>query len=112
MLFTDFVPKADLIQLYQAAALFVFPSYYEGFRLPPLETMTCGIPVIASNASILPEVLDDAEILFHSHAPDELCHQMRRVLTDEELRQTMEQKGLERTRILLGSHSQKNSTGL
>ncbi|MFK4997352.1 glycosyltransferase family 4 protein [Bacillus sp. N9] len=63
VVFTDYVPVPDLPYLYNAADLFVYPSHYEGFGLPPLEAMACGTPVIASNKTSIPEVTGDAAIL-------------------------------------------------
>ena len=62
--FIDYVPAGDLPLLYSAAELFVFPSFDEGFGLPPLEALACGCPVVASRAGALPEVLGDAARYF------------------------------------------------
>jgi len=96
ILFTDFVADAELFDLYRGASLFVFPSLYEGFGLPPLEAMACGVPVISSNAASLPEVVGDAGIQVDPLNVGELAAAMRTVLTDPGLRETMRQKGLER----------------
>ncbi|MFQ6057989.1 MAG: glycosyltransferase family 4 protein [Anaerolineae bacterium] len=93
-----FVPDEDLPALYSAADLFVFPSLYEGFGLPPLEAMACGTPVIASNTSSLPEVVGEAGILIDPHHVGGLVEAMERVLMDEPLRAEMRAKGLERAR--------------
>lgn len=90
------IPNEELVYLYNAAKLFVMPSIYEGFGLPPLEAMACGTPVIASNVSSLPEVVGDAALLFDPSDPEELCVNMLRVLTDETLAQEMRVKGLKR----------------
>jgi len=63
LVFTGYVPDDDLVALYNAADLFVYPSIYEGFGLPPLEAMACGTPVITSDTSSLPEVVGDAGLL-------------------------------------------------
>ncbi len=78
--------------------MFVYPSLYEGFGLPPLEAMACGTPVITSNASSLPEVVGDAGMLVDPRSVDELADAMQRVLSDGELRTEMRTKGLERAR--------------
>jgi len=93
-----FVLDGDLPALYSAAELFVFPSLYEGFGLPPLEAMACGTPVIASNASSLPEVVGEAGVLIDPRDVSGLAEAMRRVLTDERLREEMQIKGLERAK--------------
>jgi glycosyltransferase involved in cell wall biosynthesis len=90
------VPSEALLYLYNAARLLVHPSFYEGFGLPPLEAMTCGIPVIVSNVSSLPEVVGDAAILIDPNDVDELIVALHRVLTDEAYRECMTTKGLKR----------------
>jgi glycosyltransferase involved in cell wall biosynthesis len=90
------VPTADLPYLYNAARLLVHPSFYEGFGLPPLEAMACGIPVVVSNVSALPEVVGDAGLLVDPNDTSELAVSMYRALTDESLRQEMIQKGFAR----------------
>lgn len=94
--FTDFVPEPDLFELYRQARLFVFPSLYEGFGLPPLEAMACGVPVISSNAASLPEVVGDAGIQVDPLDVQGLADAMRRVLMDQTLWETLKQKGLQR----------------
>ena len=98
VIFPGFVPDEDLPAIYSAAALFVFPSLYEGFGLPPLEAMACGTPVIASNASSLPEVVGEAGILIDLHDVGGLIEAMERVLMDEPLLSEMRARGLERAR--------------
>ncbi|MFQ6102380.1 MAG: glycosyltransferase family 4 protein [Anaerolineae bacterium] len=89
-----FVDEADLPALYRHAALFAFPSLYEGFGLPVLEAMACGAPVVCSNASSLPEVADDAALLVDPLDTDGLAEAMARVLGDADLRQEMIARGL------------------
>ncbi|PID57156.1 hypothetical protein CSB45_07965 [candidate division KSB3 bacterium] len=96
--FTNTLAEEELLQFYQHAALFVFPSLYEGFGLPPLEAMACGIPVISSNAASLPEVAGDAALLVNPHNREELADAIRKVLTDRELAETLRTKGLEQAR--------------
>jgi len=94
VLFTGYVPDEDLPALLSAASVLVMPSKYEGFGLPVLEAMACGTPVIASNASSLPEVGGDAALYA---SPDDLAawiELMRRVLDDAALRASMREKGL------------------
>jgi glycosyltransferase involved in cell wall biosynthesis len=94
--FFGFVSDADLLQLYNACDLFVFPSFYEGFGLPVLEAMACGRAVVSSNTSSLPEVVDGAAILFDPYAIDEIGRAMADLLLDPELRARMERLGLQR----------------
>jgi glycosyltransferase involved in cell wall biosynthesis len=97
--FLGYVQESDLRVLYSTAKLFVYPSLYEGFGLPPLEAMACGAPVISSNTSALPEVVGDAALLIDPHKSDELCQAMWTVLCDEALRLRMRQQGLQRARL-------------
>ena len=80
--FCGFVSDADLLQLYNACDLFVFPSFYEGFGLPALEAMACGRAVVCSNTSALPEVVDGAAILFDPYAVDEIVRALADLLLD------------------------------
>ncbi|MGC9335027.1 MAG: glycosyltransferase, partial [Anaerolineae bacterium] len=83
-----------LLYLYNAAEMLAHPAFYEGFGLPPLEAMACGLPVIVSNVASLPEVVGDAGLLIDPHDVDELTVAMWRVLSHGELRQEMREKGL------------------
>ena len=92
------VSNEDLVLLYNAAQVFVFPSLYEGFGLPPPEAMACGTPVISSNTSSLSEVLGDAAILIDPNDTNKWAEKIREVLTNENLRKELKQKGLERVK--------------
>jgi len=92
--FLGFVPDSDLPALYRGAALFVFPSLYEGFGFPPLEAMACGCPVVCSNASSLPEVVGDAAVLAPPTDEAHWARAIRNTLNDSALRQKMKQRGL------------------
>lgn len=98
VVFPGFVPSEDLPLFYNGADLFVYPSLYEGFGLPPIEAMACGTPVITSNVSSLPEVVGDAAIQINPHDTLELADAIFRVLTDEVLRESLIQKGLKHHR--------------
>lgn len=91
--FTGFVNDEDLLHLYNAAELFVFPSFYEGFGLPILEAQACGRAVACSNTSAMPEVADSAALLFDPNGQEEMRLAMRDLLIDPELRQRMERLG-------------------
>jgi glycosyltransferase involved in cell wall biosynthesis len=93
--FFGFVPYPILRVFYQSAALFAFPSLYEGFGLPPLEAMANRTPVIASNTSSLPEVLDDAAVLVNPENVFDIARGMKLILADDLLRQKLIQKGVE-----------------
>ena len=94
--FTGFVADDDLLQLYNAADLFVFPSFYEGFGLPILEAMACGRAVACANTSAMPEVADGAAILFDPDSPDSIARAMADLLLDAGLRARMEVLGVQR----------------
>ena len=93
--FFGFVPYPILRVFYQSAALFAFPSLYEGFGLPPLEAMANRTPVIASNTSSLPEVLEDAALLVNPENVFDIARGMKLILSDDLLRQKLVQKGIE-----------------
>jgi glycosyltransferase involved in cell wall biosynthesis len=96
--FFGFVADQTLAVLYRLAAVFVFPSLYEGFGLPPLEAMASGTPVVTSNVSSLPEVVGDAALLIDPYDPEAIAHAMRRVLTEPALRDDLRARGLARAR--------------
>jgi glycosyltransferase involved in cell wall biosynthesis len=92
------VPDEDLALLYSGAALFVFPSLYEGFGLPLIEAMACGVPVVASNTSSVPEVVQDAGIMVSPRLPEEFADAIARVTGDVALGHSLADKGLKRAR--------------
>src|SRR4030043_1265355 len=94
ILFTGRVADQDLIQLYNWAELFVYPSLFEGFGLPPLEAMSCGLPVIAVETSSLKEVIGDAGILVTADDESKLENQILRILENETLREELQSKSL------------------
>src|SRR5215813_7359584 len=96
--FLGYVQESDLRVLYSATKLFVYPSLYEGFGLPPLEAMACGAPVITSNTSSLPEVVGDAAILIDPNDSGSLYQAMWRVMNDADLRMRMRQHSVEHAR--------------
>ncbi len=95
---TGYVADEDLAPLYSGALAFVYPSFYEGFGLPPLEAMQCGIPVITSNTSSLPEVVGDAGIMLAPKDVDGLCHSMFELYSNLSLRQSLADKSLEQAK--------------
>ncbi len=96
--FLGFLPDEMLAVLYRLASVFVFPSLYEGFGLPPLEAMASGTPVVTSNVSSLPEITGDAALLVDPYDPESIKAGIARVLEDPALRATMRAKGLARAR--------------
>jgi glycosyltransferase involved in cell wall biosynthesis len=99
LMFTDFIEDKDLPAVYHMSTLFVFPSFYEGFGLPPLEAMACGCPVVSSNTSSIPEVLGSAALFFNPYNVEEMAAVIRRMLEDENLRNMYRSKGLERASL-------------
>lgn len=99
VIFTGLVPEEELLSFYQEAELFVFPSLYEGFGLPPLEAMRCGTPVVASKASCIPEICGEGNAqFFDPYDPTEMMESMKRVLLDEKLRAELRDNGLKHSR--------------
>lgn len=98
VVFTGFVPEADLLALYNLCALFVFPSWHEGFGLPALEAMRCGAPVIGANTSSLPEVIGWEEALFDPHSEEAIAAAIERALSDEAFRAELIRHGKARSR--------------
>ncbi|MGA7218715.1 MAG: glycosyltransferase family 1 protein [Candidatus Sulfotelmatobacter sp.] len=90
--FLGFVPIEVLRTFYDQAKIFVFPSLYEGFGLPPLEAMAHGTPVVTSNVSSLPEVVGNAAVLVHPENVFEIMRALHRVLTDQPLREKMKER--------------------
>ena len=98
VIFPGFVADEHLPALYNLADLFVFPSFYEGFGLPPLEALACGRPVITSDASSLPEVVGEAGLMVEATDTGALAEAMKRVLEDNALQEEMTARGLEQAK--------------
>ena len=96
--FLGFVADDTLAALYRLATVFVFPSLYEGFGLPPLEAMASGTPVVTSNRSSLPEVVGDAAVLVDPYSAASIAEGIQRVLGDADLRRTLSERGLARAK--------------
>ena len=94
-----YVPASRLPALYNAAAAFCFPSLYEGFGLPTLEAMACGVPTVVANRGALPEVAGDAALIVDPTDPDELARALVRLLTDEDLRARLARAGRARAAL-------------
>lgn len=99
VIFTCYVTNEELAALYQNAKAYVFPSLYEGFGLPPLEAMSFNLPVVSSNASCLPEILDNAALFFNPISSVEIAEALKRVTIDEKLRQNLISAGQERIKL-------------
>ena len=94
IIITGYVADEDLAAIYSGAMVFIYPSLYEGFGLPPLEAMQCGIPVITSNNSSLPEVVGDGGIMLDAADADGLCHSILKLYSTPAFRQEMSLKSL------------------
>lgn len=99
VILTGYVPEADLPALYSGALCFVYPSYFEGFGLPPLEAMKCGAPVIVGDRTSLPEVVGDAGLLVDPFDVDSIASAIQKVVADSNLREQLRAKGLERAKL-------------
>ena len=97
IIFCGFVEDNILPIIYNGCDTFVYPSYYEGFGLPPLEAMSCGVPVITSNISSIPEVTSDNALLIDPYDDDDLSDKLACLLNDDNLRLSLSKKGYERS---------------
>ncbi len=95
ILFTGYVPEQQLKYFYRQAMMFAYPSFYEGFGLPPLQAMACGTPVITSATSSLPEVVGDAALTIDPHDVEALKSAIRTLYADPQKRDALVQKGLQ-----------------
>ncbi len=93
IILTGFVDDQDKPALYSLASVFAYPSFYEGFGFPPLEAMACGVPVIVSHSSSLPEVVGDAGVMIDPYRPDELFRALDETLRDQEFLQSLRTRG-------------------
>jgi glycosyltransferase involved in cell wall biosynthesis len=96
--YLDYIDKNDLPYLYAGAKLLTLPALYEGFGLPPLEAMACGVPVVVSGVSSLPEVVGDAGRLVDPNSVESIAEGLLDVLMNSNLRWQMIEKGLERAK--------------
>jgi glycosyltransferase involved in cell wall biosynthesis len=99
IIITGFVDDYDLAPLYSGATMFVYPSFYEGFGLPVLEAMQCGVPVVTSNTSSLPEVVGDAGFLLDPRDSNSLCQCMLNIYNDPALAKKMSLKSISRAKM-------------
>jgi glycosyltransferase involved in cell wall biosynthesis len=99
VIFTGYVPERDLPALYTGALCFVYPSYFEGFGLPPLEAMQCGAAVIAGDRTSLPEVVGDAGLLVNPFDEDAIGAAIARLIDDGELRAELRARGQQRAAL-------------
>lgn len=112
IIFTGYVPESDLPALYSGALCFVYPSYFEGFGLPPLEAMQCGTPVITGNKTSLPEVVGDAAVMVDPFDVEEIGAALSRLIDSSELRSTLRAKGLDHARKFSWRETAKLTLGV
>ena len=98
VIFTGYIDAEEAVTLLKGALAFVFPSIYEGFGMPPLEAMACGVPIITSNVSSLPEVVQDAGYLIDPFSAEELSEAMFEIINNSEQRKRLIEKGLKRAK--------------
>ena len=100
-----YVPDEDLLTLYAESELFLFPSLYEGFGLPPLEAMAAGVPVVSSSASSLPEVVGDTGLLFNPVSTTEGASAVLSLLTNKEHARLLSERARERAKLFTWRHT-------
>jgi len=109
VIFTGYIDDKERAALYQHSELFVYPSKYEGFGLVLLEAMSFGIPVITTNVSSLPEVVEDAGSIVELDSAEELANSIKQILNDTELKQSYINKGLKRSKQFKWEESARNT---
>ncbi|MDI6840307.1 MAG: glycosyltransferase family 1 protein [bacterium] len=109
VIFTNYVSIDELFLLYNGAEVFVLVSFYEGFGLPILEAMKCGVPIIASNVSSIPEILSDAGIKVSPHNVEEIKDAIIKVIENRNLREELIDKGIERSKLFTWELSAKKT---
>jgi len=97
VILTGYVSEEHLVMLIQGADAMIFPSLHEGFGLPPLEAMACGVPVITSNTSSLPEVVGDGGLLVDPYSTDDITRKIGEIARNEDLRDTLSQNALKKS---------------
>ena len=107
-----YVPDEQMPMLYSGAAAFVFPSIYEGFGLPPLEAMACGVPVIVSNSSSLPEVVGDAGVSLEPLDVDAITRAMERIAEDGQLSDELSRRGIARAHDFTWARTAEQTTAV
>ncbi len=108
IIFAGYITEEESAVLINGAIAFVFPSFYEGFGLPPLEAMACGTPVISSKVASIPEVVGDAGILVDPESEEELYYAMLDIMQNKELANMLSEKGIQRAKKFTWENSSKN----
>ena len=110
--FLDYLEARDIAAVYSGASIFLFPSLYEGFGIPVLEAMQCGIPVVTSASSSLPEVAGNAAYMVDPRSVDEIAGAIRKLLSSPILREALVGKGFERAREFNWQKTAKETLGV
>lgn len=105
VIFTKYVPSEDMTPLICGATAFVFPSLYEGFGMPPLEAMACGVPVLTSGEASLPEVTGDCAVICDAYSVKSIAKGMYRLYKNPDLRKDLSRRGLERAKLFTWENS-------
>lgn len=98
VIITGWIPEADMPYIYNGASLFVFPSLYEGFGIPLLQAMACGVPIAASNIASIPEVVKDSARLFNPESPEDIAEKMAKILLDKQSANELINRGFNRVK--------------
>ncbi|MCD6594796.1 glycosyltransferase family 4 protein [bacterium] len=98
IIFTGFVATGDLPAIYSSADIFVYPSFYEGFGIPLLESMACGTPVMTSDISSMPEVVGDVALLFDPYSVEDIAEKILKLARDNSMRNILSEEGIERAK--------------
>ncbi len=98
VVFTEYISSEEICPLMCGAEAFVFPSLYEGFGMPPLEAMACGVPVLTSDAASLPEVVGDCAVVCRYDSAEDIAEGFEKIHSSSQLRQELSQKGMERAK--------------
>jgi glycosyltransferase involved in cell wall biosynthesis len=112
VLLPGYIPAEDLSALYGGADLFVYPSLYEGFGLPPLEAMACGTPVLTSNVSAVPEIVGHAGVTVNPREPEQMAAELVALLADDERRKLLAAAGLERAALYSWENTARRTASL
>lgn len=109
IMISGFIDDKDKTAIYNLASVFAYPSFYEGFGFPPLEAMSCGVPVITSNSSSLPEICNSSALMIDPDKPEEIFESLKILLLNREFRENMIKKGIENAKKFSWKKSAKET---